>query len=305
MQTPAGTEMRDGLFYPVSWLEIIFNPSFPYRFAHTVVAFYVTTGFVVVGVAAHFLLRRQFIDEARVMLSATLWLLTLLVPLQIFIGDEHGENSFRYQPAKVAAIEGHWETRSRAPWVVFAWPDGDAEVNRFALEIPLAGSLILTHDVNGVVRGLKDFPRDERPPVVIPFFAFRIMLAIGGLFLLMVMVALWLRYRGRLYDSVNFLKASVWVAPLGFVAVIAGWTMTEVGRQPWTVYGLLRTADSVTPSLTGFDVLLSLIGYVAGYLVIFPAGVFFMARVVRHGPVDSNDAPPVEAGRPRRPITQE
>jgi cytochrome d ubiquinol oxidase subunit I len=305
MQTPAGAEMRDGLFYPVSWLEIIFNPSFPYRFAHTVVAFYVTTGFVVVGVAAHFLLRRQFIDEARVMLSATLWLLTLLVPLQIFIGDEHGENSFRYQPAKVAAIEGHWETRSRAPWVVFAWPDGDAEVNRFALEIPLAGSLILTHDVNGVVRGLKDFPRDERPPVVIPFFAFRIMLAIGGLFLLMVMVALWLRYRGRLYDSVNFLKASVWVAPLGFVAVIAGWTMTEVGRQPWTVYGLLRTADSVTPSLTGFDVLLSLIGYVAAYLVIFPAGVFFMARVVRHGPVDSNDAPPVEAGRPRRPITQE
>jgi cytochrome d ubiquinol oxidase subunit I len=141
--------------------------------------------------------------------------------------------------------------------------------------------------------------------VVIPFFAFRIMLAIGGLFLLMVMVALWLRYRGRLYDSVNFLKASVWVAPLGFVAVIAGWTMTEVGRQPWTVYGLLRTADSVTPSLTGFDVLLSLIGYVAAYLVIFPAGVFFMARVVRHGPVDSNDAPPVEAGRPRRPITQE
>jgi cytochrome d ubiquinol oxidase subunit I len=305
MQTPAGAEMRDGLFYPVSWLEIIFNPSFPYRFAHTVVAFYVTTGFVVVGVAAHFLLRRQFIDEARVMLSATLWLLTLLVPLQIFIGDEHGENSFRYQPAKVAAIEGHWETRSRAPWVVFAWPDGDAEVNRFALEIPLAGSLILTHDVNGVVRGLKDFPRDERPPVVIPFFAFRIMLAIGGLFLLMVMVALWLRYRRRLYDSVNFLKASVWVAPLGFVAVIAGWTMTEVGRQPWTVYGLLRTADSVTPSLTGFDVLLSLIGYVAAYLVIFPAGVFFMARVVRHGPVDSNDAPPVEAGRPRRPITQE
>ena len=304
MQTPAGAEMRDGLFYPVSWLEIIFNPSFPYRFAHTVVAFYVTTGFVVVGVAAHFLLRQRHIDEARAMLSATLWLLTLLVPLQIFIGDEHGENSFRYQPAKVAAIEGHWETQSRAPWVVFAWPDADAEVNRFAIEIPLAGSLILTHDVNGVVRGLKDFPRDERPPVVIPFFSFRIMLAIGGLFLLMVIVGLWLRYRRRLYDSLYFLKACVWVAPLGFVAVIAGWTMTEVGRQPWTVYGLLRTADSVTPSLTGFDVLLSLLGYMAAYLVIFPAGVFFMARVVRQGPVDSNGALPVEGGRPREPITQ-
>ena len=304
MQTPAGAEMRDGLFYPVSWLEIIFNPSFPYRFAHTVVAFYVTTGFVVVGVAAHFLLRRQFMDEARAMLSATLWLLTLLVPLQILIGDQHGLNSFEHQPAKVAAIEGHWETRSRAPWVVFGWPDADAEVNRFALEIPLVGSWILTHDVNGTVRGLKDFPRDERPPVVIPFFAFRIMLAIGGLFLLMVIVALWLRYRRRLYDSVYFLRACVWVAPLGFVAVIAGWTMTEVGRQPWTVYGLMRTADSVTPSLTGFDVLLSLIGYVAAYLVIFPAGVFFMARVVRHGPVNANGAHAVEAGRPREPITQ-
>src|SRR5688572_18025033 len=144
MQTPAGAVMEGGLFYPVSWLEIIFNPSFPYRFAHTVVAFYVTTGFVVVGVAAHFLLRRRYIDEARAMLSATLWLLTILVPLQILIGDQHGLNSFRYQPAKVAAFEGHWETRSRAPWVVFAWPDADAEVNHFAIEIPLAGSLILT-----------------------------------------------------------------------------------------------------------------------------------------------------------------
>ena len=304
MQTPAGAAMENGLFYPVSWLEIIFNPSFPYRFAHTVVAFYVTTGFVVVGVAAHFLLQRRFIEEARVMLSATLWLLTILVPLQILIGDEHGENSFRYQPAKVAAIEAHWETQARAPWVVFAWPDEIAEVNRFAIEIPLAGSLILTHDANGVVRGLKDFPRSDRPPVAIPFFAFRIMLAIGGLFLLMVIVGLWLRYRRRLYDSAYFLRACVWAAPLGFVAVIAGWTMTEVGRQPWTVYGLLRTADSVTPSLTGFDVVLSLVGYVAAYLVIFPAGVFFMGRVVRHGPVGSDDALPVEGGRLREPITQ-
>jgi cytochrome d ubiquinol oxidase subunit I len=182
--------------------------------------------------------------------------------------------------------------------VVFAWPDADAEVNRFAIEIPLAGSLILTHDIDGVVRGLKDFPRNERPPIVIPFFAFRIMLAIGGLFLLMVIVGLWLRYRRRLYESVYFLKACVAASPLGFVAVLAGWTMTEVGRQPWTVYGLLRTADSVTPSLTGTDVLLSLVGYVVAYLVIFPAGVLFMARVLRHGPTDSHDALPVEGGRP-------
>src|SRR5215510_375362 len=147
MQTPAGAEMRDGLFYPVSWLQIIFNPSFPYRFAHTVVAFYVTTGFVVVGVAAHFLLRRRFVEEARAMLSATLWLLTILVPLQILLGDQHGLNTLEHQPAKLAAIEANWETEARAPWVVFAWPDEEAEVNRLAIEIPLAGSLVLTHDV--------------------------------------------------------------------------------------------------------------------------------------------------------------
>jgi cytochrome bd ubiquinol oxidase subunit I len=303
MQTPAGAVMENGIFHPQSWPQIIFNPSFPYRFAHTVVAFYVTTGFVVVGVAAHFLLRRRFIEEGRAMLSSTLWLLTILVPLQILIGDQHGLNTLEHQPAKLAAIEANWETQSRAPWVLFAWPDVEAEVNRFAIEIPLAGSLILTHDVNGVVPGLKDFPRDERAPVPIPFFAFRIMLGIGGLFLLMVIVGLWLRYRRRLYDSVLFLKACVATSPLGFVAVLAGWTMTEVGRQPWTVYGLLRTTDSVTPSLTGFDVLLSLIGYVIAYLIIFPAGVFFMVRVVRQGPIDSNDVLPVEGGRPSHAIT--
>jgi cytochrome bd ubiquinol oxidase subunit I len=304
MQTPAGAEIKDGLFYPVSWLQIIFNPSFPYRFAHTVVAFYVTTGFVVVGVAAYFLLRRRFIEEARAMLSATLWLLTILVPLQILIGDQHGLNTLEYQPAKLAAIEANWETQARAPWTIIAWPDEDAEVNRFAIEIPLAGSLILTHDVDGVVPGLKDVPRDQRPPVAIPFFAFRIMLGIGVLFLLMVVVALWLRYRRRLYDSLYFLKACVGIAPLGFVAVIAGWTMAEVGRQPWTVYGLFRTAESVTPSLTGLDVLVSLIGYILAYLVIFPAGVFFMWRVMNDGPVESDDSHAVEAGKPRHSVVR-
>jgi len=297
MQTPAGAVMEDGLFYPVSWIEIIFNPSFPYRFAHTVVAFYVTTGFVVVGVAAHFLLRRRFVEEARAMLSATLWLLTILVPVQILIGDMHGLNTLEHQPAKLAAIEANWETRTRAPLTLFAWPNEEAEINHLAIEVPLLGSLILAHDVDGVVPGLKDFPRDERPPVAIPFFAFRIMFGIGLLFLLMVAVGLWLRVRRRLYDSSYFLKACIVTAPLGFVAVLAGWTMAETGRQPWTVYGLLRTAESVTPSLTGLDVLLSLIGYMAAYLVIFPAGIFFMARVLRHGPVGSNDTLAAPGGR--------
>src|SRR6185503_12968918 len=165
MQTPAGAMMEGGLFYPVSWLQIIFNPSFPYRFGHTVVAFYVTTGFVVVGVAAHFLLRRRFMDEARAMLSATLWLLTILVPLQILLGDQHGLNTLEHQPAKLAAIEANWEARRRAPLTLFAWPDQGSERNRYLVEVPLLGSLILAHDTNGIVPGLKDYPREDRAPV--------------------------------------------------------------------------------------------------------------------------------------------
>jgi cytochrome d ubiquinol oxidase subunit I len=302
MQTPAGATMENGLFQPVSWIEIIFNPSFPFRLAHTVIGFYVTTGFVVLGVAAHFLLRRQFVEEATAMLSATLWLLTLLVPLQIVIGDQHGLNTLEHQPAKLAAIEASWERQSRAPLTLFAWPDQDAETNRFALELPLAGSLILTHDIDGEVPGLKDFPREDRPPVAIVFFAFRIMVGIGLLLLALVIVGQWLRYRGRLYKHTLYLRACIAAAPLGFIAVLAGWTITEVGRQPWTVYGLLRTADSVTPSLSGFDVLLSLTGYMIAYLVIFPAGIFFMGRVLRTGLVAPHEPLPVEGGQHGRPV---
>ena len=238
MQTPAGAVMEDGLFYPVSWIEIIFNPSFPYRFAHTVVAFYVTTGFVVVGVAAHFLLRRRFVEEARAMLSATLWLLTILVPVQILIGDMHGLNTLEHQPAKLAAIEANWETRTRAPLTLFAWPNEEAEINHLAIEVPLLGSLILAHDVDGVVPGLKDFPRDERPPVAIPFFAFRIMFGIGLLFLLMVAVGLWLRVRRRLYDSSYFLKACIVTAPL------VSWRCSRAG--PWPKPGVSRGRCTVS-----------------------------------------------------------
>jgi cytochrome bd ubiquinol oxidase subunit I len=170
MQTPAGYELVEGRFFPKDWVQIIFSPSFPYRFAHTVVAFYVTTGFVVLGVAAYHQRRGQFAYEGQTMLSMTLWLLTVLVPLQIFLGDQHGLNTLEYQPAKLAAIEADWSTASRVPFNVFAIPDKQAETNRFAIEIPVLGSLILTHDPNGTVRGLKDWPADQRPPVAIPFF---------------------------------------------------------------------------------------------------------------------------------------
>jgi cytochrome d ubiquinol oxidase subunit I len=301
MQTPGGYKIVNGIFYPTSWSEIIFSASFPYRFMHTVSAFYVTTGFVVMGVAAYLLRRREATGEARLMLSMTLWLLTVLVPLQIFLGDLHGLNTLHHQPAKLAAIEAHWNREARAPLALFAIPDQQAETNHYAVEVPLLGSLILTHDVNGVVPGLKDFPREDRAPAIIPFFAFRIMVGVGLVMLALVIVGLWLRLRRKLYESGWFLRALMWSTPLGFIAVVAGWTTTEVGRQPWTVYGVMRTAHSVTPSLTGSDVLLSLLGYVAVYCIMFPAGLWMVMRIVRSGIAKEVDSP-VEAGRPSAPV---
>jgi len=235
------------------------------------------------------------------MLSMTLWLLTLLVPLQIFLGDLQGLNTLHHQPAKLAAIEAHWNREARAPLTLFAIPDQQAETNHNAIEVPLLGSLILTHDLNGVVPGLKDFPREDRAPVIIPFFAFRIMVGIGLLMLVLIAVGLWLRLRNKLYNTNWFLKALMWSTPLGFIAVVAGWTTTETGRQPWTVYGVMRTAQSVTPSLTGFDVLLSLAGYVAVYCIMFPTGLWFVLRVIRGG-VSAEEETPIEAGRPSAPV---
>ncbi len=303
MQTPAGYELVDGRFYPKDWFAIIFNPSFPYRLGHTVIGFYVTTGFVVAGVAAWLIRRGRFVAEGSRMLSTTLWLLTVLVPLQILLGDEHGLNTLKYQPAKLAAIEAHWDTGNRVPLALFAIPDEQNETNRYSIEVPLLGSLILTHDLNGEIPGLKEWPRDQRPPVAIPFFAFRVMVGIGLLMLAAVAASWWLRWKGRLYDSVWYLRVCEIMAPLGFVAVLAGWTTTEVGRQPWTVYGLLRTADSVSPSLTGSDVLISLVGYMIAYLVIFPAGILIMARFVRKGPEETEaETEMIESGRPGGPV---
>ncbi len=304
MQTPAGYEMVNGRFLPKDWLQIIFNPSFPYRFAHTVVAIYITTGFVVVGVAASYLRRARFVPEARIMLSMTLWLLTVLVPLQFVLGDAHGLNTLEYQPAKLAAIEAIWETHGRVPLNLFAIPDEKAATNRYELAIPDLGSLVLTHDPNGVVHGLKDWPADQRPsPVAIPFFGFRIMVGIAVLMLAMVVASLWLRWRSELFDANWFLRCCTLASPLGFIAVTAGWATTEVGRQPWTVYGLLRTADSVSPSLTGLDVSISLIGYCLVYLVMFSAGFALMVRLVQLGPTDAAGEPDaIESGRPGLPV---
>jgi len=237
------------------------------------------------------------------MLSMTLWLLTVLVPLQMVIGDQHGLNTREYQPAKLAAIEARWNTERGVPLTLFAIPNDNAENNSFAIDVPLLGSLILTHSLDGEVKGLKDFPADQRPPVAIPFFAFRIMVGCAVLMLGLVLLGGWLRWRGRLYDAALFLRLAQFAAPLGFVAVIAGWCVTEVGRQPWTVYGLFRTAQSVSPSLTSYDVAISLAGYMLVYLLIYPSGLLLMLRVVRKGSgLPTEQTPKIEAGRPQAPV---
>ena len=301
MQTPAGYEIVDGRFFAVDWMKVIFTPSFPYRLAHTVTAFYISTGFVVMGVAAWLVRGGRFVAEGRLILSTTLWMLLALVPLQIVLGDLHGLNTLQYQPTKLAALEGRYDTASPASLTLFGIPDDKNAVMRAEIAIPVLGSLLLTHSLTGEIKGLKDWPVDQRPPVAAPFFAFRIMVGIGVLMLALVVAGTLLRRGDRLWQSPRFLRLCEWAAPLGFIAVLAGWVTTEVGRQPWTVFGLLRTADSVSPSLTGIDVMLSFIGYIAVYSIVFPAGFLIMRRIVRIGPQPQAPAK-VESGRASEPI---
>jgi cytochrome d ubiquinol oxidase subunit I len=299
MQTPAGYAVGDdGRFVPASWPQIIFNPSFPYRFAHMVTACYLTTAFVVAGVSASHLLKDRFVAQARLALSMALGLATVLAPLQILIGDLHGLNTFEHQPLKVAAIEGHWETVRGAPAIVFAWPDQRAEVNRYQVAIPHLGSLILTHEWNGEIRGLKEWVPADRPNVPVVFWAFRVMVILGFTMLGIVLLSLYLRWNKRLYDSDWFLRLTAAATPIGFIALLSGWTVTEVGRQPWIVYGLVGTADAVSPNLTGTTVAFSLIVFICAYAVIFGAGLYYILRIIRTGPA------PVEAtGMPKRPLS--
>jgi cytochrome bd ubiquinol oxidase subunit I len=305
MQTPVGYKFTDNRFIPVDWLAIVFNPSFPYRLMHTVSAFYITTAFVVMGVAAYLIRRNRSIEESRLMIRMALDLLILLIPIQIFIGDQHGLNTLEYQPAKVAAIEGRYDTVHPMPLTLFGIPDDQAATMRYAVEVPVLGSVILTHSTTQGIQGLKDWPADQRPPVAFPFFAFRIMVGIGLIMLAVAIIGqVLLRQHERIFYTPWFLRLAQWVSPLGFVAVIAGWVTTEVGRQPWTVYGLLRTADSVSPSLTGTDVAISLALYIVVYLIMFPTGIAFIAGLVRRGPEAAavEETLSVESGRPGLPF---
>ncbi|ODN69437.1 cytochrome ubiquinol oxidase subunit I [Methylobrevis pamukkalensis] len=298
MQAPAGFEMRDGVAYPTDWLAIIFNPTFPLRLAHMLIAAYVTTGFVVLAIGARYWLQGKHVREAETMVKMALGILVVLTPLQILVGDFHGLKALEYQPAKVAGLEGHWDGAEPAPLVLFALPDASAEANRFELAIPHLGSLILTHDWNGLYDGLKSFAPEDRPPVLPIFLSFRIMVGIG---FLMAGIALWgvLAWaRGRLFETGWFMSFLTYVWPLGFLAVIAGWVTTEMGRQPWVVTGLLRTEDAISP-VTASEMLTSLILFVLVYAVVFASGLYFINRLLLKGPM----RPIREHGLANRPIT--
>jgi len=292
MQTPAGYAINGaGQFTPADWLAIIFNPSFPYRLAHMVIAAYLTTALVVGAVGAWHLLRDRMNEHARVMFSMAMWMLALVAPVQIFVGDQHGLNTLEHQPAKIAAMEGHFETRAGAPLILFGWPDMEAEKTLFEVAIPQLGSLVLTHDWNGVVKGLKEWPKEDRPNATIIFWSFRIMVGIGVLMLGLGLWSLWGRWRGRLYEMRLMLVAALLMGPMGFVAVLAGWVTTEAGRQPYTVYGLLRTAQSAAP-VDAAAVGASLIAFILVYFTVFGAGVFYILRLMARPPLrDEPDSP--------------
>jgi cytochrome d ubiquinol oxidase subunit I len=296
MQTPAGFSINEaGQFVPENWLEIVFNPSFPYRLLHMTLAAYLTTSFVVGAVGAFHLLRNRTNAEARKMFSMALWMAAIVAPIQIFAGDLHGINTLEHQPTKVAAMEGHWERQTGAPLILFAVPDQQAEENRFEVGIPGLSALILTHHWDGETPGLTDVPADERPPVAIVFWSFRVMVAIGLAMALVGAVSLYLRWKGQLYDARWFQRTALVMGPSGFVAVLAGWITTEVGRQPYTVYGLLRTGESIAP-VEAPAVAASLIAFVVVYFAVFGAGTYYLLRLMKQGPECAED----QEGKPIR-----
>jgi cytochrome bd ubiquinol oxidase subunit I len=294
MQTPQGFAMTaDGHFVPTDWGAVIFNPSFLVRLPHMVVAAYLSVAFFVGAVGAWHLLRDARNQAARTMFSMAMWMATIVAPAQIVLGDLHGLNTLHHQPAKVAALEGDWETSNAQPLVLFGMPNMQAERNDFEVAIPHLGSLILTHDWNGEVKGLKAFPPQDRPYAPVVFWAFRIMVGLGFLMAGMGLLSLVLRWRGRLYDAEWLHRFALAMAPAGFVALLSGWVVTEVGRQPYTVYGLLRTTDSVSPiGLPG--VATSLAAFAVVYLIVYGAGFSYLFALTRQPPQPGERGPSPE-----------
>jgi cytochrome d ubiquinol oxidase subunit I len=285
MQTPQGHAINElGQFVPVDWWAIVFNPSFPYRLVHMVLAAYLTTALVVGAVGGWHLLRDRAHAGARTMFSMAMGMLIVVAPLQIFAGDMHGLNTLEHQPAKVMAMEGHYQSHPEgAPLILFGIPDSEAKTVRYAIEIPKASSFILKHDWNAPLAGLDTIPDDEEPPVGMVFWSFRVMVGIGFAMLGIGLWSLWGRVRGRLYDMPWLHRAAVLMGPSGFAAVLAGWITTEVGRQPYVIYGLLRTADAASP-LDAPAVAASLLAFIIVYFTVFSIGVWYILKLMGKAP---------------------
>jgi cytochrome d ubiquinol oxidase subunit I len=307
MHTPQGYTLVDGIFEPASWWQIVFNPSFPYRLAHMVLAAFITTCFVIGGVSAWYLRRGEHVDGARRMLRLAVLFAAVTVPTQIFVGDLHGLNVGEYQPTKLAAMEAHWRSEGEGrgvPLVLFAVPNAAEERNEYEIAIPRLGSLILTHSWDGEIQPLTAVPADERPPVAPVFYLFRVMVALGMAMLALTLWSLWAWRRGRLYDSPWLLRAWTWMIPSGFVAILAGWYVVEIGRQPWVIYGLLRTADAVS-AVDASSVLASLVAFAVAYAVVFGAGIGYLVKMIRKGPQPHEPPPDSDDGdrTPMRPLS--
>jgi cytochrome d ubiquinol oxidase subunit I len=302
MQDPVGYVMRNGQFVPNDWVAILFSPVLWVRFPHMLLASYLTGALCVAATGAWYLLRGQFHAEARIMLSMGLYLAAVLVPLQLFFGHLNGDYVHDRQPVKFAAIEGRWQDEQPASEVLLAIPDPASETNKYAITVPVLGSVIGSMSLHSKEVGLTDFPRADRPPLIIPFFAFRIMVGCGLIMLLLAWLGTWLSRKGRLEQS----RVSLWLIflsfPLPFIAILTGWFTAEVGRQPWVVYGVLRTADAMTPFLTAHAALTSLIVFCSVYTLIFAFGVVYIYRLLRAGPAGGL-VEPTPGAVPQRPLS--
>lgn len=285
MQTPQGHEIVNNQVVPVDWLAVIFNPSFPYRLAHMSTAAFLASAFFIAASAAWHLLKGNDSTAMKKMLSMSMWMILIIAPLQALIGDAHGLNTLKHQPAKVAAMEGHWENLpgEATPLILFGIPDMAREETRYAVEIPYLASLILTHSIDKQVPALKEFPPEDRPNALMVFWSFRVMVGLGMLMIVAGFWGLWLRYKRRLYQSKAFLRFIFLMAPSGLIAILAGWFTTEIGRQPWVVYGLLRTKDAVSAH-GEIHMNISLLLFIAVYSSVFGVGYAYMMKLIRKGP---------------------
>ncbi|WP_368881906.1 cytochrome ubiquinol oxidase subunit I [Proteus mirabilis] len=290
MQTPQGFEIINNQVVPVDWLAVIFNPSFPYRLAHMGVAAFLASAFFIAASASWHLLKGNKTSAMKKMLSMSIWIILILAPIQALIGDMHGLNTLKHQPAKIAAIEGHWQNNpgEATPLILFGIPDMDEEKTKYALQIPYLGSLILTHSLDKQVPALKEFPKDDRPNSLIVFWSFRIMVGLGMLMILVGVWGTWLRYKKKLYQSNLFLRFTFLMAPSGLIAILAGWFTTEVGRQPWVVYGIQRTRDAVSAH-GEVHMSISLLIFLIVYGSVFGIGYAYMLKLIRKGAPEVQD----------------